>query len=166
MRTPPPFQVTLQRFGVWHGAVRIASGLGAAVIVAWVVLQPRSPSLWSLIAAGCGVMAVLGLGASLARSQSSSLRWDGQAWHLGPAESRGDEPLTGSLAVALDFGSWMLLRFTPDAPALSTSNLRAAKPRQLWLPAQRSGLEAQWHALRCAVHAPRHAAAADAPAEF
>ncbi len=164
MRTPPPFQVTLQRFGVWHGAVRIVSGLGAAVIVGWVVLQPRSPSLWTLIAAGCGVMAVLGLGASLARSQASSLRWDGMAWHLGPAESRGDEPQIGSLAVALDFGSWMLLRFTADAP-VSASNQRATTPRQLWLPAQRSGLEAQWHALRCAVHAPRHAAA-DAPAEF
>jgi hypothetical protein len=43
----------------------------------------------------------------------------------------------------------MLLRFTPDAPA-----------RMTWLPVQRRGLEAQWHALRCAVYSPRPAARA------
>jgi hypothetical protein len=52
--------------------------------------------------------------------------------------------MPGNVAVVIDLGPWMLLRFTADAP-----------PRTTWLPVQRRGLEAQWHALRCAVYSPR-----------
>ncbi len=86
-------------------------------------------------------------GASLLRNAPLSLRWDSQRWHLGPLASAGDEPWPGSLAVALDLGPWLLLRFEHEA------DLR--RRRITWLPVQRRGLEAEWHALRCAVYCAR-----------
>ena len=81
------------------------------------------------------------LAVSLWRVPVQSLRWDGKVWHLDTA--------AGELKVAVDLGPWMLLLFTPQAPG-----------RASWLPVQRRGLEAQWHALRCAIYSPR---AADQP---
>jgi len=50
--------------------------------------------------------------------------------------------------VAIDAGSWMLLCFIPEGQR---------RPR--WLPVQRIGHEAAWHALRCTVYcAPAHRA--------
>jgi hypothetical protein len=54
------------------------------------------------------------------------------------------------VAVAIDLGGWMLLRFVPGAGG----------GRARWIALQRHGLEPQWHALRCAVYAPRPAALA------
>ena len=90
-----------------------------------------------------GTLAVL-LVASIAvlahamRLQPTRLHWDTQRWHLGN-EARGDVPLAGRLVVAMDLGGWMLLYFVADdAPALR---------RGTWLPVQRRGHEAAWHAL-------------------
>jgi hypothetical protein len=71
------------------------------------------------------------------------LRWDGQAWYLGDATS---DAVPGELGVMLDLGAWMLLRFKP-----------LPSGKVVWLPVQRRGLEAEWHALRCAVYASRSA---------
>jgi hypothetical protein len=81
-------------------------------------------------------LTMLALAVSLWRVPAQSLRWDGQVWRL--------DAVPGELTVAVDIGPWMLLRFTPGAGS-----------RTRWLPVQRRGLEAQWHALRCAVYAPR-----------
>jgi hypothetical protein len=43
----------------------------------------------------------------------------------------------------------MLLRFVDESP----------RTRTTWIPVQRAGIEGDWHALRCAVHAPRALAA-------
>ena len=50
------------------------------------------------------------------------LRWDGALWHVSggaQAEAGGDEP-AGELAVMLDLGPWMLLRFCADLPGRCT----------------------------------------------
>jgi hypothetical protein len=61
----------------------------------------------------------------------------------------GDEPFAGGIDVCLDFSAWMLLRFEHD--------VTVGRARVSWLPVQRSGLEAHWHALRCAVYSSRPA---------
>ena len=91
------------------------------------------------------------------------MRWDGQRWHLALAQasahSHGGEPAAGQLAVAIDLGGWLLLRFAAEAVA-------ATRPRAAWIPLQRRGLEGEWHAIRGTLHSPRPAPAAAArPAE-
>ena len=133
--------------------------LAGCVVLAlslWFLGQPVVLHWGRAAVLGLVAVATLGLGASLLSARPVSLRWDEQRWHLGPADSVGHEPVAGTLAVALDLGSWMLLRFQADA-----SGRRAAVA---WLPAQRRGLESQWHALRCAVYSPRPAPDADAAA--
>ena len=159
MRASPAFQVVLERFGVWRCAVIVCSLSGAAALTAWLALQPvpplPAPFQWIAVALA---FLVLASGAAVARVRPVSLRWDGQLWHLGPPASAGHEPRAGALCVLIDLGPWMLLRFEP---AESTWRRGAT-----WLPAQRRGLEAQWHALRCAVHSPRQQPGADAAADF
>ena len=158
MRASPAFQLVLDRFGVWRACVLVVALIGAGVMAAWLVSQP--PSMPSVVRAGLVIaaFALLFLGASAARVPPVSVRWDGQRWHLGPPDSAGHEPDSGDMRVVLDLGPWMLLRFEP---AESTWRARAS-----WLPAQRRGLEAQWHALRCAVYSPRPRPGSDAAADF
>ncbi len=155
MRAAPACQFSLQRFGVWRGAVLVLVTLGVATMVAWLILRESPLTSPTSIAAALTAVSLLALGASLARTPAVGLRWDGRNWHLGPPSG---EPVSGDLSVAIDLGPWMLLRFRPAA-----SN---ARPRVVWLPAQRRGLESQWHALRCAVYSPRPAPAEDAPVAF
>jgi len=114
-------------------------------VIAW-LLSRNNPLAFVLGMAATGTAAA-GMAATLLRCPPMSLRWDTQQWHLGPESSVGEEPWTGRLAVAVDVSGWMLLRFDHDAPV----NRR----RTTWLPIQRLGLEAQWHALRCAVYCAR-----------
>ena len=159
MRASPGFQVVLDRFGVWRWAVLGSVAAGAGVMVAWLMLLP-SASLtgtvrWPATVAAFGLLV---LGAAAARVQPVSLRWDGQHWHLGPPALAGREPQRGELRALIDLGPWMLLRFEPVD---STWHHRST-----WVPAQRRGLEAQWHALRCAVYSPRPPPGPDVAADF
>ena len=154
MRAAPPFQVCVERFGVWRAAVIALLAVSATVAVAWLVTRHAStPFGWQVAIGGVSLLLVAG-GAGLLRISPFCLRWDGQAWQLGPAAPAGDEPCRGSLAVALDLGAWMLLRFEPEGG----SNRRRVR----WLPVQRRGLEAHWHALRCAVYCSRPVSGIDA----
>ena len=138
MRACPPCQVSLRRFGVWRAVVALLALAGAATLAGWLAGQepPRSIGLMTLVA--LAALSMLALAASLWRVPAQSLRWDGRAWLLDAAP--------GELKVSIDLGPWMLLHFKPDLSAPAT-----------WLPVQRRGLETQWHALRCAVYAPRPA---------
>ena len=155
MRAAPPCQFLLQRFGVWRGAVLLLAALGVATMTAWLITRESPLILPTSVAAAIALVLLVALVASLAKTPAVDLRWDGRAWHLGPASG---EPVAGELSVAIDLGPWMLLRFSPAAPD--------ARPRVVWLPVQRLGLESQWHALRCAVYSPRPAPAEDAPVGF
>jgi len=140
---------------VWRLSVLLIAALGVAVIVAWLIARESPLVSPTAIIASLAAMALMALGASLAKTPAVDLRWDGRAWHLGPVAG---DPISGDLTVAIDLGLWMLLRFAPASPL--------ARPRSAWLPVQRRGLESQWHALRCAVYSPRPAPAEDPPVAF
>ncbi|MEO7337237.1 MAG: hypothetical protein ABIV63_11705 [Caldimonas sp.] len=148
MRAAPPIQVTPQRFGVWRGAVTLLAIAGAAAIALWTAshARPVDAVTWTIaVLAWAGIAVAAG---SALRVPPLCLSWDGRAWHLGPIDA---EPQPGKLRVALDLGAWMLLRFESITP----------RRRTTWLPLQRRGLEADWHALRCAVYSPQPAPRAD-----
>ena len=148
MRAAPAFHVSLHRFGVWRAAVIALAVVVAAALTAWLMTGEAPVGMASGPGAAAVLTALVALTLSLLRTPPCDLRWDGSAWTLGRT---GCEPSPGALLVAVDLGGWMLLRFIPAAPA-----------RAIWLPVQRLGLEAQWHALRCSVYSPRPAPAADA----
>ena len=140
MRASPACQVSLQRFGVWRAAVLVLALAGAAAMAVWLLGREPPVSIGLMMLAVAFMLTMLASAVSLWRTPAQqSLRWDGQAWQL--------DATPGELSLAIDLGPWMLLRFTPEAGG-----------RVCWLPAQRRGLEAQWHALRCAVYAPRPSA--------
>jgi hypothetical protein len=120
--------------------------LAAAALAAWAALS-RSldpPKAW--LAAGAVCLVVLA-GTLLRAPRPQRLRWDGEAWRLGPSGSAGQDGEAVDVAVTVDLGVWMLLR---------VRSLQAPRWRpDAWLPAQRRGHEAHWHALRCAVYSPR-----------
>jgi hypothetical protein len=153
MRAFAAAQFTVTRFGVWRGAVFLLASLVLLAVSVWLVSQP---SLWRNRLLPCALLVVLlalWVVVVQPRPVPLSVRWDAQRWHLGPAESAGHEPWVGDLAVAIDVGPWMLLRFRPEG------GVRGAPT---WLPVQRRGLEPHWHALRCAVYSPRPDAGVDA----
>ena len=153
MRAAPAFEVSLHRFGLWRSAVAAVCLLGVAAVAAWLVARPlASAASWAAVGAGLIGLALCAV--SLLRVAPAVLGWDGSGWWL--RRGSGDT-VTGTLQVNIDLGAWMLLRFEP----VSSGGRR----RAVWLPVQRHGLEAQWHALRCAVHAKRTVAAGAGPVE-
>jgi hypothetical protein len=143
MRAAPAFQVSLRRFAVWRTAVFGLFVFGAAILMRWWFARD-APHGGGLPAAAIAALVALSAAAhTLWRTAPADLRWDGVCWHL---MRPGNEGLEGSISVAIDLGAWMLLRF---APASTTGPTQV-----IWLPAQRRGIEADWHALRCAVHSP------------
>ncbi|MCB2020739.1 MAG: hypothetical protein KDG44_08030 [Burkholderiaceae bacterium] len=147
MRAGPSLDIEIGSFGVWRAAVLALTGLVCAAMAAWWLAHPVPvPTLISAMAA-LGVVAALAAALTCWRLPSLALGRRGGLWHL----QRGDLSLEpGELIVALDLGGWMLLRFVPDT----------AGGGARWIPLQRRGLEPQWHALRCAVYAPRSTAPA------
>jgi hypothetical protein len=90
------------------------------------------------------VIATGGLWLQAWRLAPTSLRWDGQLWHIGLQDATGQEPLPGSVDVTVDLGAWILLRFKAEGAR-----------RGHWLPVQRRGHELAWHALRATVYCAR-----------
>jgi hypothetical protein len=153
MRAAPAFQVTLRHFGVWRISIGALAAGGLACLGAWAMSRDL-PIGWLLGATlMASVVAVVGLAVSLCRVLPVSLRWDGLCWHLGQPDAISDDARPGDLRSIIDLGPWMLLRFT------------AADSPPTWLPVQRRGLEAQWHALRCSVYSPRPSPAEPSPAK-
>ena len=153
MRAPPPIDIALTRFGCWRGALAFLAICTAAVTAAWLVASFDQQPGALLIGVSMVATSMLAVMLSAVRVPAVELRWDGATWSCAVrAGARTGLAVQGELTVALDLGSWLLLRFVP------AGSRRRVDAR--WLPAQRRGLEAQWHALRCAVHAPRPARAA------
>jgi len=145
MRGAPPVEIRVRRQGPWR-----------AFVVALVILTAVSIGLWlasaeleTAVKAGLAAATVAACAAALSTTApfDLSLRWTGSSWALRPGGAPLSEPVAGVLTVAIDLGSWMLLRFVDESP------------RTTWIPVQRAGIEGDWHALRCAVHAPRALAA-------
>jgi len=143
MRESPAVQVHLRRFGAWRAAVVSIALAAVAASTAWAVAQAGSHADRDLavVLAVAGVLsaATIALAVSLARVASGVLASEAGSWTFtpdaGPSRS-------GALTVAIDLGSFLLLRLESRGHA------------HVWLPVQRRGLEPEWHALRCAVHSP------------
>ena len=146
MRASPACQITVRDFVWWRAGVGALLLCAIASAVAWWLAPAQRPA-WA--SAALVLMLLTGVWASTAlmRCPPLSLRWDTARWNLGPAASMGEEPLSGQLAVAVDLGGWMLLRFRPDA---STKRFSTA-----WIAVQQTGSQQQWHAFRCAVYSSR-----------
>jgi hypothetical protein len=156
MHASPTFQITVRHFGVWR-VVSISTILVSALTTgAWLFsLGPDRPIwVWAFAAlfATCAGWIVV----DCWQIHPHSLRWDTQKWHLGSSATLGWEPVAGRVVVALDLGPWILLRFVRDQGPRWR--------RRTWLPVQRRGHEAQWHAFRCAVYSARSALASTATA--
>ena len=153
MRASPAFQVSLQQFAFWRTGVALLALMASASTLAWCASGTELKPGWVWLLAILLTLALVFGGFLAARTPSMRLRWDTQSWRLGPAVTAGEEPWSGELAVVIDFGAWMLLRFrhthSMQRPGLLTS--------QIWLSVQRGGGAASWHALRCAVYSSRPA---------
>ncbi len=152
MRAAPALRITVRRFGAWRVFLMLALTAAAASLLGWVLLPQRAPDGVAAALAAAGVVAVAAA-ATLLRCRSVTLRWDGQAWRLHAGTMADHAALAGDVSVAMDLGGWMLLRFMPRPPW--------GWQRGHWLPVQRRGLEADWHAFRCTVYSPRPKAGDD-----
>ena len=157
MRTRLSCVVELRRFGVWRSAVFAVAATAIAAMAAWGGLALANGSNGSApIAAIAAAMAILSalLAMSLARVEPGTLACSDGGWTFTSRRGGVERVESGTLTVAVDLGSFLLLKLT------------SGDASRRWLPVQRRGLQADWHALRCAVHAPRpvaDAAAANKP---
>jgi len=156
MKVSPAFEMELMHFGVWRAGVVALVSMAAASLGAWVALSRSLDPFMAWLAGGAACLVVTA-GTLIRSPRPQRLRWDGQGWRLGAAGTAGQDGLPVDVTVAVDLGVWMLLRVRPQ---------RAPKWRlDTWLPAQRRGHEAHWHALRCAVYSPRPAPGGPSEAE-
>ena len=143
MRGAPPVEVRVRRQGSWQAFVVALVALTVASIGVWLAASelgfaPKAALALATVAAGLAAL-------STAAPLDLALRWTGTTWVLSRMSAAASNERVGSVTVALDLGNWMLLRFVAKAHRVRTT----------WIPVQRGGLEGDWHALRCAVHAPR-----------
>jgi hypothetical protein len=154
MRASPAFRIRIARYGVWRAAVAVLVVVAFAVQAAWLASRAADTPVAVSVMLAMVALALLGGAAGVTRTAPVELQWDTRRWLL-HASGTDAEPHPGNLTIALDLGAWMLLRFDPDpAPP--------AQRRATWLPVQRLGAEAHWHALRCAVYCARPAPGTDA----
>ena len=149
MRGSPSCEVVLRPSALWRAALALACLAALATLLGWARLAAQ-PGTLELAGAAIGFVCIAAA-LSLLRPVRGSLRWDGSGWTLAP---QGAEPRPGALAVALDLGWFLLLRFSPAGPR----GWRGGH----WIALERRGLELEWHAFRCAVYSPRPADGAHA----
>ena len=155
MQSASALQVTIRCFGIWNTALGLLSVALGSAVAGWLLTWHDEPAAWST--GVLPVLAVVGLGGviSLARRHPIELRWDTQHWYITKSRRGASDVSASGVRVMLDLGGWMLLKYRADA---SPSYPWCTS----WLPVQRRGIEAQWQALRCAVHARGAAQAARA----
>lgn len=136
VRTPP-----------WWRPAWLLLHVGVAVLmVAWAALL-WSQDAWARLA--FVALAAVGWGIGIGwHPRSGELRFDGQRWTLTALAAGGRQECEGSLSLAIDAGSWMLLRFRPEVSARRGAGA-------LWLLAGRRESAHDWAALRRAVYSPR-----------
>ncbi len=145
MHGSPPCTVTVVRFGAWRAAVAALALAALASLLAWLLGSPLGEGAWVRAGVAVAALATLALAVSLWRQPAVRLRWDGLAWTVAAPASAPE--LSGRLEIAVDLGSFLLLRFTPAG--------RSGPATVRWIPVGRAGLEHEWHAFRCAVHSPQ-----------
>jgi hypothetical protein len=121
--------------------------LAAATLIAWAwALSSRGEwiTLWWVLPGGLAWLVALGW-MPLASGQ---LRWDGQNWLLTESSPHAGAQREGALALALDAGPWLLLRFRPRGE-------RWRGARSVWIVLGRNASADEWCALRRTVYSPR-----------
>ncbi|MGZ5713510.1 MAG: hypothetical protein ACXWIG_05075 [Caldimonas sp.] len=146
----PSCAITVTRFGAWRVAILIVALAAEAALAIWLATSPLGASVPVRIGIAAAALAVVALAASLLRMPPLTLRWDGREWSVLPVAGSSPGPWAGELRVAIDLGSFLLLRFVPHG--------RSGPAVARWIPVGRRGQEREWHALRCAVYSPRPAA--------
>jgi xanthosine utilization system XapX-like protein len=150
MRGSPSCVIAVRRFTVWRAAIAAVTLPALASLIAWLVLAPAAHVAVVGIAATLFGLTVIAWAASLLRTSPVELRWDGSTWSRRSLAGLPAAPASGELDVAIDLGSFLLLRFAPHS---------AGRWRPMhWIPVERRGLEREWHSFRCAVYSPRPAA--------
>lgn len=147
MRGSPSCVIAVRRFALWRGLVVALAALSLAALLAWLVLAPAAQSVAVRVAASFLALALLAVAASLLRLPAVELSWDGVRWGCRQLEAAAIAPATGELEVAIDLGSFLLIRFSAAAGG--------PRPKVRWIPVERRGLEREWHSFRCAVYSPR-----------
>ena len=147
MRASPPIEVALTRFGLWRAGVLLVAFGTFVAIGAWLTLREDELGSAVSVIAVVVTLAVLAGALLAARVAPARLQWNGSGWQLAHSGTGAATLVDGDVTVAIDLGFWMLLRFVATP--------RGRWRRVVWLPVQRLGLEAQWHALRCAVCSPQ-----------
>jgi hypothetical protein len=136
MHAPPPVRVTVAADRPWIAACGGVAALAAGNFAAWL-----APTL--LVALPAALAGGLGAGwLAWRRRAPGALQWDGQSWLW---QVDGDEPVTGSVAVAIDLDRWMLLAFVPTDGA------------RHWLALSRREVASPWSTLRAALYGARPA---------
>ncbi len=155
MRAAPPLSVRCHGGWPWR-ALRVGlPTLAAAVVALWLGqwleqsdealrLNASLMPLWGtyglavapvVVALAAGALAAA-LAWPMTRPQPTELAWDGQHWRVGgPA---------GRLAVMIDLGPWLLLRWWPEPGAAGPAR---------WLAVWAGEVGPAWHPLRCALFA-------------
>ena len=137
MRAPTALEAHPSR--IWRSAVAAVLLVTAVSIAAWCAGSGDVVSPWIRAGVALGAFALGSWVVRLLMAAPAGLRWTGAAWELLPPHAM--EPVRGHATVTLDFGAWMLLRFVAEGSR-----------RAVWLPAERRGRHAAWHALRTALY--------------
>jgi hypothetical protein len=147
VKTAPAVSVRVTRFDRWRFVLALLWALAGAGMAATLAAHTGAAQLH--MGLGAAAVALAAAAASLRASRRSAvvMAWDGRQWTVAeqlPAASPGAQqqgpPVR--MSVHVDLGGWLLVR-------LDTEGIPA---RRQWLPLQRTGLEPQWHALRCALY--------------
>lgn len=148
MRASPLIDIELSRSSAWLAFLVTVALVVMTVLAAWLALGLRQLVLSPIAAIGLAALTLglLGSALRLSRPVGGRLRWTGRRWELDDEDRDGGRRRTGDVAVAIDLGHWLLLRFSPAPDDEGTAR---------WLPLERRGHEAEWHALRCALHSSR-----------
>ena len=146
MRVAPPVQALSCSAGPWQSIQVALYALSTAVAVWWAGAHlGQTGTLLALVSLLAGLVAAIVARGALSEP-ALRLAWDGSAWRLQPP--RGEGP-AGRVALMLDLGGWMLVRFTPSSAG------RWAWGGATWLPLCRRDVASAWPTIRVALHAPQ-----------
>jgi hypothetical protein len=153
VRAAPAVQVLLAAEPGWRLSVGALAGAATAAVLAWahghglassdlvagLSASPVGPALvGTFLSLAVAVLAWRHAGLAPYR-----LVWDGQAWSCAELDR---SPWACAPSIALDLGSWLLIRAQPLPDA-------SARRRVHWLAVSRRTAAEQWHPLRVALQA-------------
>ncbi len=146
MRVAPPVQALSCSAGPWRSIQLALYATSAAVTIGWAWATLSEPGAGPLAAGLLAGLVAWRVARCALPAHSTPLAWDGTAWQL---RLPGGDVRCGQVALMLDLGDWMLVRFRPAG---------ASRLAEVWLPLSRRDTAADWPALRVALHAPQPAA--------